>query len=312
VISFRYHVVSLVAVLLALAAGVALGSGPLATGAPGPADDTGDQTNARLEAQVSALQAGNTSSDAFARSVAPGLLRGRLRGRVVTLVVLPTAAKADVAALDRLVTVAGGTTGGTLRVSGRLVDVGNKQLVDELGTRLEGRARGLRVPAAAGPYERIGALLGRAIGTTREGGARVDADATTILGALDAAGLVSAERRPTRRADLVLVVDGPGPAGSSTGRAAAGTVAASVAAAVDAGTAGVVLAGPDASARDGGAVAAVRADPDAAGDVSTVDILGRGAGQVVTVLALAEQAAGRSGQYGAVDAADGVVPALRG
>jgi len=219
-----------------------------------------------------------------------------------------------VAALGRLVTVAGGTLGGAVRVSGRLVDVSNKQLVDELGTRLEGRASGLRVPAAAGPYERIGALLGRAIGTAREGGARVDAGATTILGALDAAGLVSAERRPTRRADLVLVVDGPGPAGSTAGagRAAAGTVAASVAAAVDAGTAGVVLAGPDASARDGGAVAAVRADADAARDVSTVDILGRGAGQVVTVLALAEQAAGRSGQYGAVDAADGVVPALRG
>ena len=73
-----------------------------------------------------------------------------------------------------------------------------------------------------------------------------------------------------------------------------------------------MLAGPVASAREGGQVKAVRDDVTAAREVSTVDALGRTAGQVVTVMALAGQAAGRTGQYGAVDAADGAMPGASG
>jgi Copper transport outer membrane protein, MctB len=73
----------------------------------------------------------------------------------------------------------------------------------------------------------------------------------------------------------------------------------------------VVLAGPVASARTGGQVKAVRDDVGAARAVSTVDALGRTAGQVVTVMALAGQAAGKAGQYGAVNAADGAMPGAR-
>jgi hypothetical protein len=43
-------------------------------------------------------------------------------------------------------------------------------------------------------------------------------------------------------------------------------------------------------------------------EVSTVDTLDRVAGQVVAVMALAEQAGGSAGHYGSVDAADGVMP----
>ena len=56
---------------------------------------------------------------------------------------------------------------------------------------------------------------------------------------------------------------------------------------------------------------AVRADAGTARAVSTVDSVGSTAGQVVTVLALAGQAAGESGQYGAVSAADGAMPGSR-
>ena len=73
-----------------------------------------------------------------------------------------------------------------------------------------------------------------------------------------------------------------------------------------------MLAGPTASARAGGQVKAVRDDVAAAGDVSTVDSLGRTAGEVVTIMALAGQAAGKTGHYGAVDAADGAMPGAQG
>ncbi len=78
--------------------------------------------------------------------------------------------------------------------------------------------------------------------------------------------------------------------------------------AVDAGTSGVVLAGPVAAAEGNGQVKAVRDDVGAAKDVSTVDSVERKDGQVVAIMALAGQAAGRTGQYGAVEAADGAMP----
>jgi hypothetical protein len=81
-----------------------------------------------------------------------------------------------------------------------------------------------------------------------------------------------------------------------------------MATAVDADTDGVVVAGPVTSAHAGGLVRAIRDDVVAARDVSTVDVLGRSAARVVTVMALAGQAQDQTGHYGAVDAADGAMP----
>ena len=313
-ISFRYHIVSIVSVFLALAIGVALGGGPL----KGEVDNTlvdqvktDRRTKSNLQAQISALRAGNTFTDDFASTVAPSIIGNTLSGRVVTLVVLPTAQQADVDGITDLIGVAGGTVGATLRVGNELVDAGQKQLVDELGNQLEGRATGLTIPPDASPYERIGALIARAVGTDEDGGAEVDGPATSILAGLSTTSLMSAEGKVNRRGSLVLFVAGAGQ-GSAEDRQGAGTIVSTLAHAVDAGTDGVVVAGPVASARAGGQVKAVRDDVAVARDVSTVDSLGRTAGQVVTVMALAGEGAGRTGQYGAVDAADGAMPGAQG
>jgi hypothetical protein len=314
VISFRYHIVSIVSVFLALAAGIALGGGPLR----GEVDNTlvsqvqaDRRTKTDLESEVTGLRSGNAFTDDFAKAVAPTLLGDTLRGRVVTVAVLPTARQADVTTLRDLVGVAGGTVGGTVRVGSKLLDAGAKQLVDELGSQLEGRAKDVDVPQDANAYERIGRLVGRAVGTARRGGDRVDGTATGILGGLEATKLLSVEGKLGRRGDLVLFVTGAGE-GDQEQKQGASAIVTTLTESADAETDGVVLAGPVASARAGGQVKAVRDDVGAARDVSTVDSLDRTAGQVVTVMALAGQAAGRSGQYGAVDAADGPMPGARG
>jgi hypothetical protein len=70
-----------------------------------------------------------------------------------------------------------------------------------------------------------------------------------------------------------------------------------------------VLAGRAGSADATGAVGVARADPAITADLSTVDDVQSGSGQVSAVLALREQVDGRSGRYGtAVTAADGVAP----
>ena len=309
-ISFRYHIVSIVSVFLALAVGVALGGGPL----KGTVDNTlvqqvhaDRQTKRDLKAELAVLRSDNQFNDDFAGTVAPRLLRGDLRGHVVTIVVLPAAEPDVVSSLRHLVRVASGTVGGTMRVGRKLVDVSGKQLVDELGNQLESRTSGLDIPADAGPYERMGALVARAIGANSKGGAPVDNTATSILAGLSTTNLMSAQGGLQRRGDLVLFVDGPS-AGSAASQQSTSTIVTSLVQAVDAGTAGVVLAGPVDSAKKGGAVKAVRDDVGAAKDVSTVDSLDRTAAQVVAVMALAGQAAGRTGHYGAVDAANGAMP----
>ena len=83
VISFRYHVVSIVAVLLALAVGVALGGGPLRdgrhrAGRPAATPIAGPPS---WRPRSTRLRAGDRFADDFATTVAPGLLGRTLRGR---------------------------------------------------------------------------------------------------------------------------------------------------------------------------------------------------------------------------------------
>ncbi|HET7387079.1 MAG TPA: copper transporter [Nocardioidaceae bacterium] len=309
-ISFRYHIVSIVSVFLALAVGVALGGGPL----KGTVDNTlvrqvhHDRTvKKQLQRQINELQGGHAFTDSFAATVAPKLLAHTLSGHVVDMVVLPTASQSDVTSLDQMVSTAGGTVGGTLQVGTGMVDVANKQLVGELGSQLEDGASGVSIPSSASAYERMGSLIARAIGTDHAGGAAVDSTAQGILAGLSTANLMSAEGDLHRRGDLILFVAGPGSNDKQQQRGRA-TIVTTLAQAVDADTAGVVVAGPVAAARGDGAVKAVRQSVAAARVVSTVDSLHRTAGQVVTIMALAEQAEGKTGHYGAVDAADGAMP----
>lgn len=311
-ISFRYHIVSIVSVFLALAVGVALGGGPLNREVDNTLVEQVQADRARkaeLQQEINTLASTNQFADEFAEAIAPGLVGGVLKGQVVSFVVLPGAQQTEVSELGEMVTVAGGSLGGTVRVGDGLLDVENRELVDELGSQLLDGASGVSVPADASGYERVGALLARATGTDEPGGASVDGTADSILAGLSTAGLLSAGDDLSRRGNLVVVVAGPG-SGSQSEVQSASSIVTTMATALDAGTGGVVVAGPVAAARGEGVVRAIRDDVVAARDVSTVDVLGRAAARVVTVMALAGQAQGQTGHFGAVDAADGAVPGV--
>ena len=83
---------------------------------------------------------------------------------------------------------------------------------------------------------------------------------------------------------------------------------ASLAGAFDSEGAGAVLAGPPDSAANLGLVDAVRSDVDLAAQLSTVDMAQVSSGRTSTALALAEQAEGGVGHYGAVGQVDGPLP----
>jgi len=311
VISFRYHIVSIVSVFLALAIGVALGGGPLR----GEVDNTlveqveaDRRAKADLRSQIGALGAGNDFTDQFATEVAPQLVGGALEERPVTLLVLPGAEESVVTSLSDLVRASGGSVTATIRAGDALIDVGNRQLVDQLGSQLLDGVRDVSVPEDAGTYERLGAVLARAVATDEDGGAPVDDAANSILSGLSTANLLSPAGDLDRRGSLILVVSGDGPDDASA-REGSSAIVSTLVAALDAATDGVVVAGPIAAARGDGAVDVIRREVVTAQEVSTVDTLDRVTGQVVAVMALAEQARGGVGHYGSVDAADGVLPA---
>ncbi|HET7734656.1 MAG TPA: copper transporter [Nocardioidaceae bacterium] len=305
-ISFRYHVVSLLAVLLALAAGVALGCGPLqrddegttateTTGSP-TAGDASDAGYARF-------------NDAFAASLTGDLAKGRLQGRTVSLVVLPGASPAQVSALSTVVAQAGASLAGAVRISPDLVDPGKRQLVDELGGQLEAGATKVPIDAGAASYERLGTLLAYAIGTRVPGGDPIDQQGKSILAGLSTAGLISTDEELQRRGNLVVVVAGAPEGDDAEARGSAGIVL-SVAKALDAASGGVVLAGPLAAADPSGALTAVRQDTAATESISTVDSADVPAGVIVTLLAMVEQAAEGAGQYGVGPGVTGLRPGV--
>ena len=90
-IDFRYHLVSLIAVFLALALGIVLGAGPLnqplgdqLTGQVEELRD--DRDRLRTDLEVSRVETENR--DAFIDEIAPAALGSRLEGRTVAVIAL--------------------------------------------------------------------------------------------------------------------------------------------------------------------------------------------------------------------------------
>lgn len=296
-IPFRHHVVSLVAVLLALAAGVALGGGPLqredaAAPAPAPARTT-DALTAR-------------AADGFADAAAPLLLGDRLRNVGVALVTMPGADPRTVVALRQRLDDAGALVSGTYEVQESLLAPAQQQLVDSLGTDLV-EQQAPELEAATAPYARLGALLARAATSPESLGQDVDGPATSIRDALVAAGLVAVPgEQPARRPAVALVVLGEEP--SSAGAAAlrsADAVVAGLLGGLRSAAFGVVAVGTTASGDDG-QLARLRRQADLA-DVATVDGVERPLGQVASALAVVRARTGAAGAFGA-SGADGAVP----
>ncbi|MDQ3165954.1 MAG: copper transporter [Actinomycetota bacterium] len=309
-IDFRYHLISIVAIFLALAVGIALGAGPLKGGLDQQLvnqaeQDREDKVALRAELDQLGLTAG--FQDDFAQAVAPDLLDSRLEGRTVAVVLLPGADPDIAAALADDAAEAGGTVTGTIQVQPGLVDPQNRQVAEGLATSvLDGVSGGPDI-AGASSYQLVGYSLARGFLSTRPQGAPVDVAAQTAAASYREAGYVTTERDVQRRAGLAVVITAE-PEQFEPGQ---DELVTTLVQAMDAASGGVVVAGSASSGVEGGYVQVIRSS-DVAQEVSTVDVADTAAGRVATVLALAEQAAGRAGQYGSADAADGALPGTAG
>jgi len=294
VISFRSHLVSLIAVFLALAVGVVLGGGPLSE--VGRADPGGADRAAAREDDAAAAY-----SDAFATQAAPKLLAGQLTGETVVLMTMPGAdAKAVRGAAD-LVKTAGGAPVGEYDVQPALVDPTEKSLVDTLGSQLLTTLKDVDIPAEAPTYERMGRLIGLGVATPTPGGAAVDANGTSVMESVKGADLMTT-KSTTRRGALILVVLGDEP----DRNAGVDVIAAGLVTGLRAASQGIVAAGSTDSGANG-LLSLLRDNADAQAAASLTDSVQTSAGQVTAVLALAGTKNGTIGSFGA-SGSDGAVP----
>lgn len=285
-ISYRHHIVSLVAVFLALAVGVVLGGGPLTDlGRSDPA------SSAQVQAKTKVAQRSATYGDDFASAAAATLYGKRLANHSVSILTLPGADGATVSALAAQVEAAGGTVAGTYEAQPTLVDASEKSLVDTLGSQLLTQLGSGLVAADASTYDRMGQLLALAMGATK---VRAQ-DATSIRQSLSGAGLMTSPEA-ARPAGLVLVVLGDRADPAILSGLLSGLAVKSV---------GVVVGG-DAVSGASGDLAGLRTEP-VADQVATVDGVDSSLGQVTAVLALARSLTVQGGAFGA-SGSDGTVP----
>ncbi len=290
-INFRYHLVSVAAILLALAAGIALGSGPL--------DDASSSLGGDKSSAAVTDPAVVSFESAYAARTSTSLFKDALKGQSVVVITLPGASAAEAKSVSTLLSQSEAEVTGQIELTSKLLSPANRQFAEGVAQQAGADVPG--VGEAGDSYGRIGAALGRSILATKT--AALDPTASTIRSAFAEGQLITLTSAPSKLATLAVVITGPKASSSSD----QGTVVAAMAAALDAAGKGVVVAGPASSSTDGGIVKAVR-DSDAASSVSTVDVSDVAAGRVVTVLAAAREAAGQSGAWGTSRSADGGLP----
>ena len=310
-ISFRSHVVSLVAVFLALGIGIVIGAGPLQPDESGV--DTGDsdaQALAAADERITELERGTGFYDAYARATADTLVGKSLQRRAVTVVTLPGAEAEQVTKAVALVQRAGGSLAARVELSDKLLDVGNRKLVEELTTQLlTSEEQPLPGADADSGYARLGQLMAFALVTDEDRGAAPARGSDPVIASLTTAELMTVTGEVQRRGSLVLVVAGD-PSGTADQQRGAGDITTALLRRLDLASDGVVLLGPLASGARTGVVGALRASPSAE-LVSSVDVADTGAGPVLAVLALRAEADGRTLHLGSSTAADGAFPGAR-
>lgn len=306
-INFRYHLISITAIFLALAVGVVLGAGVFSDSlSDGLGGSDQEHAAAELRQQLESNASVNSFQTGYAKAVAPTLLGARLKGRSVVIFSLPGANSDDVKGVVTDVQQAGGSVTAQARLTGKLVDPADRKFVQGVaGQTLDG-VKGVPSTANQSSYELVGTALARAFTSTGDAAVKVDESAETIMSAYTESGLLSLGDKPTSRAKLAIFVAGKTDQDTKEGQ---GELVSMLASAVDANSNGVLVAGPPDAATDQGAVKAVR-EGDASDQVSTVDVVNVAAGRIVAVLALQREAAGKAGHYGAVDAQDGAMPPL--
>ena len=306
-IDFRYHLVSLISVFLALAVGVVLGAGPLQNSLGTALNDqvtalreNRNATQAKLEQTETAVN----ERDSYITQAATSLLPGTLASKNVAMVLLPDAKAEDADAIATQLKNAGATVTGRVSLTSTWVDLSRENYRSTFSGQVQGHLDSTTSKDANGI---LGEALAKAL-TANDDSSRVLMDMLSVTVDKSGTPFISVDSTPTAAAEMIVVV-GPRPQASSgkgaTVEASPGEDPKAWAKALE-GTAGraptVVVGSADG---DGGVVGIIRSEK---AKVTTVDSVGQIAASVSTPLALAATRAGTTGHYGFDKGAEAVMP----
>ncbi|MEU1249229.1 MULTISPECIES: copper transporter [Micromonospora] len=311
-INFRYHVVSLTAVFLALAIGLVVGTAAL----NGPvADSLKEQVtglrkdNQQWRQTVSNMEKQLALEEEFAEETSQILLPGTLTARRVAVLSLPNGRDHTENVLKKL-QQAGATITGQVDLQDKFINPDNNSNLLELAvTAARPTAQTTGLPGNGHGVETSSALLASVLLDRPQGVAPVsDADRRAVLAAYNNAGYLTTDsNKVTASAEAVVVVSGQPYVDKDSDKRDESVV--KIAEQFDR-TGAIVVAGN--GSVGGNLVGVVRGDPVLAQTISTVDNANTVQGQVVTTLALVQQLTEKkAGQYGVGDnAASGLLPRL--
>jgi hypothetical protein len=300
VISFRYHLVSIVAVFLALALGIVVGTtalnGPITKDLRNQVNDLKGQRD-DLAAQVKSLRGQVDDADKFASTYGPQLVDGTLTDKDVLVITLPGVPGGMADGVNAELTASGA------KVSGR-VAVTKDYLDQRLGTQITSMATGPLHPVGVTyPDTSDAGQIGGSLLAYVLLGKGTSTDLTSVLRAFTSLHMLEVNGDVAPSTAVVVLGHGTMSANSYAGNSELSLVGALAKAGGH-----VVVAGDTDSAAGGGLVARVRDAAAEQGTVSTVDDAGDAFGQVSSVIALAATVAGAVGHYGTERGADALFP----
>jgi hypothetical protein len=305
VISLRQHAISLVAVFLALAVGVVLGSGFVAD-TFGSSSDAQDNREQELRDENQQLNSSLNAANNFDAAIAGRLLGGSLKDRPVLVVTTPNTDEGDVAAIKDNLNKAGAIFNGQLALTDAFVSDQNAEKMRSIVDQSIPPGSELKT-ALTDSGGRAGDLLGLLLHLSREDAEpQVPASDTNAgLAALKQGGFIDYANGAIKPAQLSIVVTGNKFPDDSGAR---GQVIGRFAVAFSERGAGAVLVGRTGSAEGSSPIAVVRADPALNSDISTVDNVDQTTGRITTVLALADELGNKQGAFGTGPGATAIAP----
>jgi hypothetical protein len=300
VISFRYHIVSLVAVFLALAVGIVVGTtalnGPVTSDLRHQVDDL-KKDRAQLAQTNKSLQGQVDTAGQFATTYGNQLVAGTLKDTSVLIVALPGTSTGMLDAISTALNAGGAKVTGQLQLATSFTDPAQGDGIYALAT---GPAHPLNITLPQTSDNRvIGAAL-LAYVLTGHGEAT---DLKTVLAGFSGLHMITSDPQGIEPAkDVVVLGTGALPNASYASDAELDVVSQLTVAGAK-----VVVAGDAGSAEASGIVAKVR-DGSAKSTVSTVDNANSAFGQVSTVLAMAGTVNSQIGHYGTAKGATALFP----
>jgi hypothetical protein len=327
VIDFRYHLVSIVAVFLALAIGIVLGSTEL----QGPAYNLLNQTTAKLQNELNQASSQRDTAqqqadlgENYAQAVQPVVLHNLLAGQRLLIITEPGAPASVVTAISNAATQdAGATVTGQIALQSKFFDNSDTTLdaLNQINLAMS-QADGIVLNTGTTYQQQAaqvvaGEILTRASASSAgqpstqpsssPSAGQQDTTAATMLDAYANAGFLTVSGQPSAPATLAVIVT-PQTAPSDGSADPLDQLLVPVAEELAAKSSATVVAGVSANSGPGSPIAVLRAS-SAASKVSTVDDADFVAGQSVVIQALATQLnGGNPGSYGIANGASAVAP----